>query len=551
MTFAGPATAEHDAPKLPIATASADPAAGQYGGTVTSLMSVEHDLSLRLRPELLWNGDLGNTATTIPRALNLNEGDPSTLAWTSLRARYSATVHMGQRFRLRTSLDAFNNLVLGSTPASGSGSFTDGTLDGGQEAGALSMRDTLRVREAFGSWRFIDWLDIDFGRMSDHFGLGLIRNRGDCTDCDGGTIVDGLRIGLEAFDFRLEASMEMTDTGPLDDRTQGVGQPRDLGIDDDTSTYTLRLISSRQASLSKRQRGLSSAAEAGFHMDWGLFASFTQQSLNASPTDLLSQSSQCEGQRSSSGDVFSLPYDCWELAPRELFIWRPSLWTRLDWTPGLDSRLRVEMELSANLGDVKFLQGLPELGDTSKEFSGFAGALEIDYQSGRMSTGLDVGFATGDDRHYLGVLDGQNIIDPDDANYEANDNVRTNAVVTSFWFNRDYRLDMLLFREVMGGVTNAYYVKPWVAYRLLDTEATRLSLRLDVAYAGAMKAEGTPGGGSHWGIEVDTGLTLGLGDSFEFSIDTGLLVPMDALRDAAGKDPALAIGVRGLLLWRL
>jgi len=222
----------------------------------------------------------------------------------------------------------------------------------------------------------------------------------------------------------------------------------------------------------------------------------------------------------------------------------------VDWRPDFQSRWVAQLELSGLFGDVRVLQGDPALGETSKDFSGFAGALELRYESGSLETGLDTGFATGDDRRYLGYLDGQNIVDPDDANYEANENVRTNATVTSFWFHQDYRLDLLLFRQIIGGVTNAYYVKPWVAYRLLDNESTILKARFDVGYAGAMKSSGTPGGGSHWGVEMDAGLQLALDGGLEISVNAAVLVPMDALRDpTTGVDPSVAFGLRGLLAW--
>ena len=527
----------------------------QREGESTSLVSVDHELSLRLRPELLIGGDLNSSASPIRRALGADADDASLLSWASMRVRYGATIHLGQRFRIQFSADALDNLVLGSNPASGHAGFNEGTFSDGQgspTSGINGLEDALLVREVYGSWHFLSLADLDFGRMNDHFGSGLIRNRGDCIDCDRGSYFDGIRAGLDLFGVRAEATIELTDVGAVETGDGWTGQPKDFGVDDDTLTYTVRVLSSRTPSMSDRQRSTTSREVGSLQVDWGIFFAFTEQVLSSEKQSVGLLPTQCT---TESGELLprdELPWDCWQLQPRQLFIWKPSLWTKIDWRPDFSSRLTFEIELAGQFGDAQYLQGDPDLGDTSKDFEGFAGALDLTYRTGRLETGLSAGFATGDDRLYLGYLDGQNIVDPDDANYEANENVRTNANVTSYWFNTDYKLDLLLFRQILGGVTNAYYVKPWVSYALLDTDDLKIKARFDVAYAGAMNPEGTPGQGNHWGIEMDAGLHLEFSPGFEVAVDGGVLLPMDALADpTTGADPSTAFALRGLFIWRL
>jgi uncharacterized protein (TIGR04551 family) len=552
MMLPGATTFAEDAEKSAASTGEVK-AQVQREGRQSGLYSVEHDLTVRLRPELLSDGDLGSAASPIPRALNAKDGETSLLSWASMRVRYGATLHLGQRFRLRVSMDALENVVLGSTPAGAAESFETGLFEDGQGSpttGINAFEDALLIREAFGSWNFLGLIDMDFGRMRDHFGSGLIRHRGDCRDCDRGTVVDGLRLGLDLFGVRAEGSVEFTDVGALDADTGWDGQTKDLGVDDNTVTYTLRVLSGKSGSLSQRQREAFADHSKDMSIDWGVFFSFTEQEFSTENQSGGLLPSQCTQGAAATSDQLS--WDCWQLKPRQLFIWKPSVWAKLDWRPDFRSHLRVELELAGQFGDVVFLQGDPELGDTSKDFAGFAGALDLTYQQGALSAGLSSGFASGDDRQYLGYQDGQNIVDHDDANYEANDNVRTNATVDSFWFNTDYKVDLLLFRQIIGGVTNAYYVKPWVAYSLFDTDAMKLKARLDVAYAGAMDSAGTPGKGEHWGVELDAGLQLTLPEGFEVALDAGVLFPMDALNDPiTGQEPSMSFGLRTLLIWRL
>src|SRR5690606_38123882 len=104
-----------------------------------------------------------------------------------------------------------------------------------------------------------------------------------------------------------------------------------------------------------------------------------------------------------------------------------------------------------------------------------------------------------------------------------------NRDVTSYWFNRDYRLDLILFRQIIGTVTNAIYVKPWVATEILRMESAVLTARLDVLYAAAAVPAGTPGDGQHWGVEIDGRVGLTTTDGFDTTLALGVLFPLDAL----------------------
>ena len=59
----------------------------------------------------------------------------------------------------------------------------------------------------------------------------------------------------------------------------------------------------------------------------------------------------------------------------------------------------------------------------------------------------------------------------------------------NFRFNPAYNIDLLLFREILGTVSNAAYFKPWAAFYFFN----HFSARVDVEYALAMRKQGTLG----------------------------------------------------------
>jgi len=100
-----------------------------------------------------------------------------------------------------------------------------------------------------------------------------------------------------------------------------------------------------------------------------------------------------------------------------------------------------------------------------------------------------------------------------------------------------YRVDHVLWRHILGPVTDAIYVKPTLRWDLLP------GLRLDAAivYSRALFSESTPSasedpaapgvvvdeGDPNLGIELDTTLTYTSGDGFKAFFEWGALQPLD------------------------
>jgi uncharacterized protein (TIGR04551 family) len=533
-------------------------AAGRtHSAAATPLSSpvwVDHHASFRLRSDVLLGGDLGNTSSVVPVPLTVDGQPSNTLAWTSIRLRYDAAIHVGEPWTIHLGLDALDNLVMGSTFAGAGRSFEEGLWEDSQVspvAGVSSFSDALEVRHLYGAWRLLEFIDVSAGRMPEHRGLGMWRQAGLCPDCNYGTYIDGAQLGVDIFGFRIDVGWEASAIGATSEMPGMPGQPTNFELSDDVNTWTLSLGHS-ELPIGLAPTGPVDDNELGWSFDWSVHAAISSQSLDTSEQELTDLGSDCAALAQGANDLVALPYECWRVMPRGASLYRPGGWFQAVWKRSTLSSLRLELELSALIGEIENTQNDPAYEDSAKSLAGIGGAFELEYRVNRLQTGLDVGFATGDDGDYLGVSDGQNISVEDELYLDDSSQVvRENETVSSFWFHRDYHIDLLLFRQVIGTVTNAVYVRPWIAYTLLETESVEMGARFDALYAAAMNPEGTPGKGDHWGVEFDASAWIDLPHGFGMSLHTGVLIPLDALNDRiTGASPSAAFAARGLFYWR-
>ncbi|GAB4298171.1 MAG: hypothetical protein Kow0090_13560 [Myxococcota bacterium] len=100
-------------------------------------------------------------------------------------------------------------------------------------------------------------------------------------------------------------------------------------------------------------------------------------------------------------------------------------------------------------------------------------------------------------------------------------NKKDDLTINNFRFHPDYRVDLILWREVIGLITDAYYFKPSIAYQLFEG----FSADLAAIYSRAMFKESTPGYDHDLGLEFDLGLYYVSHDNFHFGLQFGLLFP--------------------------
>ena len=99
--------------------------------------------------------------------------------------------------------------------------------------------------------------------------------------------------------------------------------------------------------------------------------------------------------------------------------------------------------------------------------------------------------------------------------------------IRNFRFNQDYRIDLILWREIIGGITDALYLKPGVSYAFNDN----FSLFGNFIYSKALKPTSTPSGTStQLGLEIDAGVRFQTDDGFYAQLAYGILFPFDGLQ---------------------
>ena len=83
-----------------------------------------------------------------------------------------------------------------------------------------------------------------------------------------------------------------------------------------------------------------------------------------------------------------------------------------------------------------------------------------------------------------------------------------------------YRVDLILWRRLIGTVTDGWYLKPTFRWEALEG----LNVSAQVVYSQAIYAQSTPSGTNRpLGIELDLGIKYQSDDGFIFFIDYGLL----------------------------
>jgi uncharacterized protein (TIGR04551 family) len=226
-----------------------------------------------------------------------------------------------------------------------------------------------------------------------------------------------------------------------------------------------------------------------------------------------------------------------------------SLWIRY-----LGPRLRVETEVAGVYGHVGNPGNDPGAATQPPEIllRQLGGTLVVDYKisPNKLNLGFEFGMASGDDAPGFGNdpgrlqapgQSGEGTPTPygsvEGAQWRQGDDT-----IHNFRFNPAYRVDLVLWRHILGQVTDAWYVKPTIRWDILP------GLRLEeaVVYSRAMFAQSTPSakqdpsdpvgykylsgsGDANLGVELDSTLSYGSGDGFHAWASWGALQPLGGL----------------------
>ena len=475
----------------------------------------------------------------IPLDQNGGEGR-STLATANMRLRMEPTLNVSEHVRVRGQLDVLDNHVLGSSTSNlydDPNSPYPSTFYGSSRV--VSQVDPRLDRPYLSPKRV--WAEVQtpvgllsFGRMPSEWGLGVMANAGAGIDEDFGDSVDRIQFALPPVStpigrLTFVPILDFDQEGALYRQPYaagGTGQPFDADSGDDGRTYGLKIarLDTDDEVRRKTERNESS-------VNYGAYYNYrTQRYLYPDWNDAGFDASYA----STTGSVSTIPS-----VHRAAYAHVLDVWFRI-----LSSRWRIEAELAGLYGSI---------GDPRNEAAGSAatkvllrqwgGAAVVEYKltPNRFMIGGEVGAASGDSAPGFGNVP-QLGPRPSGSLEGAQFGAGGDHSIRNFRFNPAYRVDLVLFHQILGQVTDAVYVKPKVRWDIFPG----LSLDGQLVYSRALEASSTPsahadgtGGSANLGIELDGILTYTAGDGFQAWAQYGVLQPLGGL---AYQDHSLSRG---------
>ncbi|KFE63056.1 TIGR04551 family protein [Hyalangium minutum] len=467
----------------------------------------------RVRPNLFYKFDLGKGRDT--SLFPTRSETENTQAGANMRVRLEPTFNVSEEVRLKMQVDLLDNFLFGSTP--------DLTLDGGRNifgifsesqdssaSAVTALRDSIVVKRAYGEVSTPVGI-LRFGRMGSHWGLGMLRNDGNCLDCDFGDTVDRIQFVTEPFSgFYVTPMIDFNDEGATSQQVTGDAQREsfDYSNADDSHSYVIAI-----ARRDTDQQAKDKLENNQGVLNYGLHFTYRTQ--------------RWEEENNTATLTF---------VPRDATLYVPDLWLRYE-----ERMFRIEVELAATYGSIN--NRALTLGDASNPSQNqslrvlqFGGVAQGEYKmlNGDLHLGLELGFASGDKASGFGYFQRSRTVNPNGRDvglpqYQCGVGGCSDNAIRNFRFNRAYRVDNILWRELIGGLTDAVYVKPNVKYSLADG----FDLFGSVVYSQALYAQSTPSTVNRsLGLEVDLGARYETEDGFVAGLNWGILFPMSGLQEA-------------------
>lgn len=422
----------------------------------------------------------------------LGEDAPAFQSSANMRLRLEPTLNVYEDIKIKSQIDVFDNLILGSTSdALPFNPITPFAVLGNNQVPPVAgintvVSDAIRVKRLWGEVT-TPLGQIRFGRQPDHFGLGIMANDGSGIDNDFGDNVDRIMFATRFGDIHIMPAYDWLVTGPIS-RTiyEPFGQPFDRSNRDNVERWNLRIIKQESEEVIDQKLARDKVV-------WNLggYGTFRRQQYDV--PDFYRREGGLENQAATNGII-----------ERRAQIGTGSFWTRLLWR-----KLLIEAEYGFILGNISNpiqsrLQGDDDLGfeagaeleDVSIDQHG--GALKTQYKflKDKLSLEFLFLFATGDPapgwgvRPFLGTSGRVGGVWDGDQSQDGS--------VTNFRFNPAFNFDRILWRQLVGTFTDGLVFRPSVQYDITE----ELGARFDLIYSRSLFAASTPSGSLQNGDSV-------------------------------------------------
>jgi uncharacterized protein (TIGR04551 family) len=480
----------------------------------------------------------------------VDKRDTSSINTMNMRLRLDPTLNVSEDIRVRTTVDVLDNVVLGSTPEAKPGFANNPSLPLPlfaanvltPQAGFNAMQDAVMLKRLWAEV-MTPFGQLRFGRLPQHFGLGILANHGNGIDNDFGDNSDLIGFATRLFGHYIVPQYSLTSSG-ANGRQGGAGDAGDFGqslyrgeggqrynLDprDDVHSFILAIAKKdKEEDIKLRVRN------GDWVLNYGTFLVYRTQAYDIPAW-----------YGSPNPSTAAIPQD---YVRRNANALVGSGWARFQW-----DTLRVEAEVVGIAGKIDYTS------TTSEGLDAYDGDLGLDAETGEpvplwiaqgggavesrygflndsLVVGLDGGWASGDDAPGFGLrpvikqqpqkgdVDGKQYGGCIEADEDGNCAV-VDDNVTNYKFDPGYNIDLILFREILGTVTDAFYFKPHVAYFLTED----IGVRADLISSFAMYASSTPGNSNPLGLELDLSGFYRSDDGFYLMAQYGFLFPLAGL----------------------
>lgn len=396
--------------------------------------------------------------------------EANTLGGANMRLRLEPTLNVSEDIKIKMQIDVFDNLVLGSTP-DGLPKADSVPLVGFTQTqlapsdGVNAVMDSIRVKRV--------WAEImtplgqlRVGRMGSQFGMGILANQGDGIESDYGDSNDRILFATKIANHYIIPAFDWAVSGPTSAfHGQAQGQPFDRDQRDDADQYILAILRR-----DKDQEIKEKLENDDFVLNYGTYLVYRTQALDS-------------GQFYAGNDPNDGPGTSAQVT-RDLHLYIGSAWVKF-----LYRKLLLEVEAAGILGSVKNSVVSGRIGDTDKPFDiqmwGAAVRGEYKFLHDSLTVRFLVAAASGDEQPGWGVKPLTNT-SPQAGAWDGAQ--QGDGYIKNFRFDPDFKVDLILWRELVGMLTDAVVVRPGVQYNFTEG----LGARLDLIYSHAMYSASTP-----------------------------------------------------------
>jgi len=484
-----------------------------------------------------------------------------TQASANMRFRLSPEIHISDNLRILSQVDILDNVVLGSTPegysnvpaAGGGYTVTDrggyaalGTFaqtTWGPVAGQNSLTDSLIVKRVWGEYVTPVGL-LRFGRMPNQWGLGILNNEGNGYDSDWQSTIDRIMFitGIKKYDLYFAGAWDFVSEGATSaSQREQQGQPYDLGQLDDVNQYVAMASRRRDPELARLDLAKGLPVING-----GVYFAYRNQVLANDTSD--------PGTSATLGQTPTNVRLGYTRRGAQFFV--PDIWFQF-----LYKKFRFEAEAAMVYGTVENLrtQGDPTGGTSATPVAEVNPLNRSEYGWTIRSFGVasQAEFRALDDKLRLDFGFGWASGDPDVGSLAPPKNgverqLTGDRTFSTFRFHPDYRIDLILWRNILSRVQGAYYFRPSVQYDFArDPNGQRLGGSVAAIWSRASEFIQAPGNKRDLGIELNATLYFQAKDGslndrpdqmggFYTMLQYGVLFPLGGLGYLTGETNAYA-----------